>query len=184
MLTLNFNPFPILFTERLVLRQFSTEDAKEILALRSNKAMMQFINRPLAGGIEDALQYIQKIIDSGNNNEGITWAIAFKKGATLIGTIGLWQIDKENHRAEIGYLLNPQQHQKGIMQEALVAVLDYGFYNIGVHSVVANVNPANEASKKLLAKNNFVQEGYFKEDYFFDGQFLDSAVYSLLTPLK
>ena len=79
MLTLNFNPFPILFTERLVLRQFSTEDAKEILALRSNKAVMQFINRPLAGGIEDALQYIQKIIDSGNNNEGITWAIAFKK---------------------------------------------------------------------------------------------------------
>ena len=184
MLTLNFNPFPILFTERLVLRQFSTEDAKEILELRSNKAVMQFINRPLAGGIEDALQYIQKIIDNGNNNEGITWAIAFKKDATLIGTIGLWQIDKENHRAEIGYLLNPQQHQKGIMQEALVAVLDYGFSNIGVHSVVANVNPANEASKKLLAKNNFVQEGYFKEDYFIDGQFLDSAVYSLLTPLK
>ena len=70
------------------------------------------------------------------------------------------------------------------MQEALVAVLDYGFSNIGVHSVVANINPANEASKKLLVKNNFVQEGYFKEDYFFDGQFLDSAVYSLLTPLK
>lgn len=70
------------------------------------------------------------------------------------------------------------------MQEALATVLDYGFSSMGLHSVVANVNPANEASKKILAKNNFVQEAYFKEDFFYDGQFLDTAIYSLLTPLK
>jgi ribosomal-protein-alanine N-acetyltransferase len=80
--------------------------------------------------------------------------------------------------------LQPQQQQKGIMLEAMVAALDYGFSLMRLHSVVANVNPANEASKKLLEKNNFVKEAYFKEDYFFDGRFLDSAVYSLLTPIK
>jgi ribosomal-protein-alanine N-acetyltransferase len=184
MLTINFSPFPILFTERLILRQVSTSDANEILEIRSNKDIMQFINRPLAGSVEDALQYIQKIIDSALANEGITWAIGFKNNATLIGTIGFWKIDKENHRAEIGYILQPQQQQKGIMQEAMVAALDYGFSLMRLHSVVANVNPANEASKKLLEKNNFVKEAYFKEDYFFDGRFLDSAVYSLLTPIK
>lgn len=72
MLTVNFNPLPILFTERLKLRQVSTGDANEILEIRSNKDVMQFINRPLAESIEDALLYIQKIIDSANNNEGIT----------------------------------------------------------------------------------------------------------------
>jgi ribosomal-protein-alanine N-acetyltransferase len=72
MLTINFSPFPILFTERLILRQVSTSDANEILEIRSNKDIMQFINRPLAGSVEDALQYIQKIIDSALANEGIT----------------------------------------------------------------------------------------------------------------
>ena len=70
------------------------------------------------------------------------------------------------------------------MQEAIEAVLDYGFTAMQLHSVEANVNPANEASKKLLDKNNFIQEGYFKENYYYNGEFLDSAVYSLISPLK
>lgn len=61
MLTVNFNPFPILFTERLKLRQVSAGDANEILEIRSNKDVMQFINRPLAGSIEDASLYIRGV---------------------------------------------------------------------------------------------------------------------------
>ena len=183
MLTLNFNPFPILSTKRLMLRQISVNDVNEVFTLRSDNAIMQFINRPLAESTEDALQLIQKIIDSSDANEGITWAISLLNDTTLIGTIGFWNIDKENHRAEIGYLLHTDHQQKGIMQEAIEAVLAYGFIAMHLHSVEANVNPANEASKKLLVKNNFVQEAYFKEDFFYEGQFLDSAVYSCLTPL-
>lgn len=184
MLTLNFNPFPILSTKRLVLRQISVDDVKEVFTLRSDTTIMQFINRPLAKTTPDALQLIQKIIDCTAAVEGITWAISLQNNTTLIGTIGFWMIDKENHRAEIGYLLHPDHQQKGIMQEAIEAVLAYGFTTMQLHSVEANVNPANEASKKLLDKNKFIQEGYFRENYFFEGQFLDSAIYSLITPLK
>ena len=105
-------------------------------------------------------------------------------GALLIGTIGFWRITKEHYRAEIGYALHPDFHRKGITQEAMIEVLNYGFEMIRLHSVEANVNPNNEASKKLLEKNKFVQEAYFKENYFSNGQFLDSAIYSLLTPVK
>lgn len=184
MLSLNFNPFPILLTKRLVLRQISVDDITEVFTLRSDTKIMQFINRPLAETTADALQLIQKIIDSAAANDGITWAISLQNNITLIGTIGFWKIDTENHRAEIGYLLNPAYQQKGIMREAIEAVLAYGFTTMQLHSVEANVNPANEASKKLLDKNNFIQEGYFKENYYYNGEFLDSAIYSLITPLK
>ena len=184
MLEITFDTFPTISTERLMLRQLQETDAEAFFELRSDVEVMRYIDRPLAKSVEEVGELIKRIHGLYAGNEAILWVISLPGDQKMIGNITFWNIDKENHRAEIGYLLNPQQHQKGIMQEALVAVLDYGFSNIGVHSVVANVNPANEASKKLLVKNNFVQEGYFKEDYFFDGQFLDSAVYSLLTPLK
>ncbi len=184
MLSLNLNPFPTLSTGRLLLRQITTADVNKIFELRSNKAVMEFINRPLAETTADALQLIKIIIDNINISEGITWAISIQNDSTLIGTIGFWKIDTENHRAEIGYLLHPNHQQKGIMQEALSAVLNYGFTQMQLHSVEANINPANEASRKLLEKNKFIQEGYFKENFYYKGSFLDSAIYSLLTTVQ
>jgi ribosomal-protein-alanine N-acetyltransferase len=70
------------------------------------------------------------------------------------------------------------------VQEAVMAVMEYGFQTMRLHSVEANINPANRTSRKLLVKNSFVQEGFFKENYYFNGKFLDSVIYSLLTPLR
>jgi [ribosomal protein S5]-alanine N-acetyltransferase len=180
MLSVNFTPFPILYTERLTLRQVTKNDAHELFRLRSDKTVMQFIERPMATSVSEAMQLIEKINEDLLNNNGITWAITLKNYAALVGTIGFWRIMKEHYRAEIGYALQPGMHGKGIMQEAMTAVLDYGFRIMKLHSVEANVNPANEASMKLLDRNNFIKEGHFKESYFFNGKFFDSVIYSLL----
>ena len=66
------------------------------------------------------------------------------------------------------------------MQEAMEAVLLYGFQKMKLDSVEANVNPFNAASIKLLEKNGFVREGYFRGNYYYNGKFLDSAIYALL----
>lgn len=184
MLVVNFAPFPTLITERLMLKQIVSADAPEIFALRCSKEAMQFIGRPLAETLDDALQYIQKLTDNLQQNEGVTWGICLKNDSKLMGTIGFWKIDKDNYRAEIGYMLHPLHHRKGYMQEAIAATLDYGFTTMMLHSVEANINPANEASKKILEKNMFVQEALFRENYYYNGQFLDSHIYSLLTPLR
>jgi len=67
------------------------------------------------------------------------------------------------------------------MQEAFSEVVNYGFKVMKLHSIEANVNPANEASIKLLEKNNFIREAYYEENYYYNGKFLDTAIYSLLT---
>jgi len=184
MLQVNFFPFPTLKTNRLLLREISVDDSKEMFALRSNEINMQYIDRPRAKNEADALNYINVLTTALKNNEGVTWGITLKDDNKLIGTIGYWRIEKENYRAEIGYMLSNNFHRKGLMQEAMEVVLNYGFNIMELHSIEANINPVNIASTKILEKNNFVLEAHFKENYYYNGNFLDSYVYSLLTPNK
>ena len=174
MLEVNFNPFPLLSTERLNLRQVTKNDINEIFQLRSDTNVMQYIDRPMAKTTEDAFRFIERIENGIVQNEGITWAITLKANDALIGTIGFHKIEKENYRAEIGYMLMSNFHKKGIMQEAIISALDYGFNVMKLHSVEALINPANEASAKLLERNGFIREAYFKENYYYNGKFLDT----------
>jgi ribosomal-protein-alanine N-acetyltransferase len=180
MLTIDFTSFPILQTNRLLLREVKLEDATDFFIIRSNIDAMKFIDRPIAKTLEDAEELINKMIDLYSKNEGISWAICLKEDSKLIGTIGFWRIDKQNYRAEIGYILNPLFHRKGIMNEAMIPAIDYAFNELHIHSIEANINPENIASRKILEKNNFIQEAYFKENYYSNGKFLDSVIFSLL----
>src|SRR5437868_2047101 len=117
MLTVNFNPFPVLTTERLYLRQVNELDVNEIFFLRSDKRMLQYLDRAPAKSHEDALTFIKKINELENNNNGINWAITLQGEEKLIGTICYWNITKEHYRAEIGYALHTDQQGKGIMLE-------------------------------------------------------------------
>ena len=167
-----------------MLRQLTLDDTNAVYRLRSNEEVMKHINRPLTGTAEQAATWINVITENLKKNDGITWCICLKEApADHIGSIGLWRIDKENYRAEIGYMLEPALQGKGIMYEALQEVIAFGFKTLGLHSIEAQLDPKNIASSALLKKAGFVQEGLFKESYYFNGQFGDTAVYSLLTPL-
>lgn len=185
MLSPNFTPFPQMQTDRLLLRPLTLADAPRVQQLRSNEEVMKYINRPLTRTLEEAEGWISVIIEALEKNDGITWCICLKDTpAEHIGSIGLWRIEKENYRAEIGYMLDPSLQGKGIMYEALQKVVDYGFKELKLHSIEAQLDPRNSASSALLKKAGFVQEAYFKENYYLHGQFADTAVYSLLTPYR
>jgi ribosomal-protein-alanine N-acetyltransferase len=185
MLEPNFSPFPELTTARLLLRQLVISDAWAVQPLRSNKEVMKYINRPLTLTVEDAEKWIGIVIDALAKNEGITWCICLKeRPLEHIGTIGLWRIEKDNYRAEIGYMLTPSLHGKGIMYEAIKKVVEYGFSNMKLHSIEGRIDPRNIASGNLLQKSGFVKEAHFKEAYYMRGSFVDTAVYSILNPLK
>lgn len=181
MLQLNFTPFPELETERLLLRRMVLADAKELLFLRSDKAVLEFLGKEPAKTIEEVESFINMINNNIDTDEAIQWAITFKENpAKLIGTICYWNIRKEHYRAETGYTLHPDHWNKGIMKEALKKVINYGFSVMKLHSIDANINPGNKASEALLVSTGFVKEAHFKEDFFFRGKFSDTVIYSLL----
>jgi len=181
MLQPDFTPFPELVTERLLLRRLTLNDAPEIFFLRSDASILQFLGKAPAASIDDAVTFIHSINNNIETNNGILWAITLKDDPeTTIGTICYWRLEPEHYRAEIGYALHPQYWRKGIMREAIVTVLEYGFTIMQLHSVEARINAANKASAGILEANGFVREAYFKEDFYYNGKFEDTAVYSRL----
>jgi ribosomal-protein-alanine N-acetyltransferase len=181
MLVLNFTPFPELKTGRLLLRKLAGTDANEIFFLRSNENVLRYIGREPTKTITEAEEFINKINKSVDENESIFWCIALLNDPSIvIGTICLWNIQKEHYRAEIGYILHPDHWRKGIMKEAINAVVDYGFSILGLHSIEALLNPENIGSSSVLESTGFIKEGHKKENFYFNGSFSDTAIYSKL----
>ena len=185
MMIVNFDPFPNILTDRLLLRKLHSSDVSDILFLRSDPRVLAYMDTSPMDTIDDAREWQAKTQLKADNNDLVEWGISLRSDSSekLIGMIAFWRILKDDFRAEIGYRLHPDYFRQGIMSEAMEAVLNYGFTTMNLHSVEANINPSNEASKKLLEEFNFVKEAHFKENIFFNGKFLDSAIYSLIKPI-
>ena len=180
MLVLNFNPFPNLESDRLLLRRIVEGDVQEIFAMRSDAENMKYIPRPLVKNHDEAMEHLAKIDSGIENNEAINWAITLKGNSKLLGIIGFYRTKHEHYRSEIGYMLLPEIHGKGIASEAVGIVTKFGFKKMKLHSIEAVIDPKNSASEKVLQKNGFIKEAHFKENEFFEGKFLDSIIYSKL----
>lgn len=181
-LNTDFSKFPILETANLLLREVVEKDVEEVFFLRSDKEIMKYIPRPLAKTKDEALVHIEVLRKAKENEEGINWAITQKGNETLIGIIGLYRIEKENFRSEVGYILHPAFQGKGILGEALQKVMEFGFTYCNFHTLTAVIDPRNSASERVLQRANFTKEAHFREDFYYDGEFLDSVHYSIINP--
>ena len=179
MLDIKFKPFPNLATDRLFLRAITMDDKNNIYNLRSDPKVMEYVCRPLASSIEEAESFINKIIKGIKDNQLVYWGITTKVDNSLIGTICLWNVSRENHRAEIGYELMPAFQGQGLMQEAIIRVIEYAFNKLRLHSLEAEVNPANIKSLRLLERNGFSREAYFRENVYYNGRYFDTVIYTL-----
>ncbi len=157
MQSLNFTPFPLMTTAQLVLRKLEDSDAAEIFIHRSDERILEYIDIPKAITIEDAKAFINKINKAIIENESIYWGISCKGNNTLIGTICLWNFSREDARAEIGYVLHPDFQGRGLMQEAIAAIIDYGFNTLQLHSIEADLHPLNNRSINVLERNGFTR---------------------------
>jgi ribosomal-protein-alanine N-acetyltransferase len=181
MLELSFTTFPELTTQRLLLRQQTVADKHDLFYLRSHPDIMHFIPRPLHQNLDDTVQFIDMLNTGIANRDLIHWVITLREQPQrVIGCIGYVRMKKEHYRSEVGYLLHDGYRGQGIMQEALQAVLHYGFEIMGLHSAEAVIDPNNTASAAVLERGGFVREAYFREDFLYNGVFHDTAIYSLL----
>jgi ribosomal-protein-alanine N-acetyltransferase len=150
-MTIDSTSFPVLETDRILLRALNNSDAGALLKLRSDEQVNRYLNRPPTTTIADAQAFIDKILNAGSTY----WAIRLKNAPGLIGTICLWNFDTEKSMAEIGYELMPDHQGKGIMNDALQAIIGYCFDELQLRILAAVTHPDNEASAKLLKRNGF-----------------------------
>lgn len=156
-----FKEFPVIETERIRLRQLKKEDADELLKYYSKENVYRYLdwNGP------ETLEKSYKVIDIWNKGYISGWiirfAIADKLSDKIIGTIFLSEF--LGKRAEIGYELSENYWRQGIMSEAIGQVLSLGFERLGLTRIQAFVCEENIASKEILKKFDFKEEGYLRQ---------------------
>lgn len=156
---ISFTPFPRLITERLLLRHLEMQDDNEIFFLRSDETVNKYLFATIPKSIGDARDFIKKINTNVESNESIYWGISLKNDNKLIGTICIWNIEREQSKAEIGYVLHPAHQGKGLMQEAVASVIGYGFQQMKLKCLDAVLHPGNKRSIILLERNGFSYAG-------------------------
>ena len=158
----------------------SIADALNVQFIRSDEKVMNYMDSERHLTVQFSENFISENLKTYEQRNGIFWALTEKSSGKFIGDFAFWKIDKKNSRTEIGYSLSPEFWGQGYMKEAMIRILNFGFNDLKLHSIEANINPNNENSRRLLIKLGFKQEAYFRENYYYNGTYLDSEIYSLL----
>jgi [ribosomal protein S5]-alanine N-acetyltransferase len=151
----DLQPFPILKTDRLILRQPEIHDDNEIFALRSNDKVNKYLDRKPSQLIEEARIFIRTINENIQKKESIYWAITLIEENQLIGTICLFDFSNNPPKAEIGFELLPELQGQGIMQEAINKVIEFCFQELRLDLIEAHTHFENKNSIRLLKKSGF-----------------------------
>lgn len=177
-----FDTFPELETERLLLRRILPTDAADWARLFGHPDVTAYLVdiEENAGDEAHAAEIIAWADEIFARRSGIRWAVTLKPEGRLIGSCGFHLYSAANRRAEIGYELHVDYWRRGIMTEALRAVLRFCFDALELHRVEADVTAGNQASAGLLRALGFVQEGTWRERVYARGQFHDLWQFGLL----
>ncbi|WP_435171439.1 GNAT family N-acetyltransferase [Paenibacillus glycanilyticus] len=172
--------FPVLETDRLLLREITCEDRSDIFACFSNKQVTMYYGQEALEHMDQAQALIDFFSRSYAEKRGIRWGIERKEAKNLIGTVGFNQWSPKHRRAEVGYELLPESWRNGYASEAISAVLQFGFQELKLNRIGAVVFKENVASNHLLTKLGFQQEGILRDYMVQDGKAYDTYIYSLL----
>ena len=172
--------FPIIETERLRLRNVTSEDAKDMFTYLSDQEVVQHMGLEPYKSVEDVLEEIDWYKSIWEKGTGIRWCITLKNEDTVIGSCGFLNRQPKHYKSEIGYELSRKYWGQGIAGEALEAVLAYGFQHLNLERIEALIEPLNISSQKLVEKHGFLREGLLRHHEYTCGKFDDLYMYSIL----
>ncbi|HWR30231.1 MAG TPA: GNAT family N-acetyltransferase, partial [Negativicutes bacterium] len=151
--------FPIIKTNRLVCRQITNEDARILHQYWSDTDVTKYFSLDPFKTVEETLGMIDLLNSMPENNQGIRWAITCATDGTVLGTCGFHNHKPEHFRAEMGYELGKAYWGQGIIDEAINAILDYGFNHMNYNRIEAFVNYGNCRSTRFLERIGFKLDG-------------------------
>ncbi|MBB6453180.1 ribosomal-protein-alanine N-acetyltransferase [Salirhabdus euzebyi] len=153
--------YPTIETNRLFLKILTIHDAAHLFQHFSDEEVTRFMDIEICKSVEEA----KDLIVSHEEDLGCRWGIYTKEESVFIGTCGFHYIRESNGSlsAEIGYDLSKTFWGNGYMIEAVKAMNEFGFKEMGLSLIDATVEPNNEKSIKLLEKLGFTKEEEIKD---------------------
>jgi ribosomal-protein-alanine N-acetyltransferase len=137
------------------------------------------------GPLRETTAQVQAMLNSWRNNptQNTDFRFFIVQQDKIIGSAAITNIVRGPFQAAyLGYNMGQDQQGKGLMTEALTAVIGYAFNELNIHRLMANYRPENIASARVLEKLNFITEGLAKNYLMVDGQWSDHVLTSLTNP--
>lgn len=175
--------FPILKTERLLLRQFVASDIENVFKGLSHPEVIKYYGISFQT-IEETNEQMVFFASLEKEKTGIWWAICSADNQTFFGGGGFHNLCNENHKAEIGFWLLPEFWRKGIMKEAMPLLCNFGFENLNLHRIEGFVESENENCKKAMEKLDFHNEGTMKECEIKNGKYISLEIFAKINAKK
>lgn len=167
-------------TRRLLLRPLRADDAPVLFAIHSDPLVMRYWSTPPWPSIEPAHAMIERDSVAMSSGEYLRLGVERHGDAQLIGQCTLFDWDRQNRRAEIGYGMAAHAWGRGFMHEALCALVEFGFATLELNRIEADIDPRNAASARSLERLGFRREGFLRERWIVGGVVSDTALYGLL----
>lgn len=165
-------------TERLILREWSSEDWVAVHRYASSEQVTQYM---LWGPNteEETKAHIEQVIRWQHEvpRRSFELAVTLKDNGEIIGGCGL-VLHESN--GEIGYCLHPDAWGNGYASEAARAIVAFGFQELGIHRIYATCRPANLGSANVMRKIGMKQEGHLREHIWAKERYHDSYLFSIL----
>lgn len=165
---------------KLLLRKVVLEDARKLWDnIYSNFELYKYYHPIMFSGYDEYENLIKSYEERYSNGNFFRWGIVLKENNELTGMVALHHYDYQTNIIKIGYIMMRNYRNKGIATEAVGLVLKYVFEELKLFKVEANVTDGNEASLRVLEKNNFYFDRIKKSSYRLGDQFLDQHIYVL-----
>lgn len=151
----NASDYGAIITPRLVLRPFRAEDLDRLSELMANPDFMRF--SPGVYSRDRTHQFLEKIIGWNENSIPSLYAVTLAEAGTLLGYCGFYHPEGFED-TEIGYRLDPEYWNRGLITEAARAVRDYGFAELQLNRLISLIHPENIPSRRVAEKNDMSLE--------------------------
>ena len=130
-----------------------------------------------AGDIE---LFLLGALDSVRRGSGVTCAILSER--RIVGAVGLHRTDSPERCAEIGYWLGQEACGRGVMTDAVRAMIAYAFAELGIHRVELIAATENIRSRNIAQRLGMTHEATLRERLFIRGGYVDAELYAVLAP--
>lgn len=152
-----YTSFPDLISEHISLKKIAPSDVNAIVEISYYEGIQ-------AQNVKEAMEMQLKINKDYEVGSSIHWGIFDNNTGKIVGTCGYYRGFNQG-RGELGCVLLPEYHSKGVMTKALTAAIDFGLNTIGLAHIVAITTKGNEKAIKLLARLNFIKTADLEDDH-------------------
>lgn len=168
-------------TKRLLLRRFELEDAGDVYHnWASDHETLKYLAWGPYKDVKMTTIHVKEWLILYEHTQYYNWAICLKENNQAIGTISVEMQQDRTGICEVGYCLSKDYWGKGIMPEALHMIINYLFYKVGYHRIIARYDILNVASGKVMQKVGMRFERIiYRSNKRKDGSYYDCVIYGI-----